>query len=160
MARSVNKVTLLGNVGKDPEIRTTQAGKRIASITLATSETWKDKQTGEQKEQTEWHKVVVFNDGLAGVIERYVKKGSKLYTEGQLKTRKWQDQSGQDRYSTDVVVDQFNGSIVLCDRPESGGQSHKQDQREQPAPRQEPQRQTPQRQPEPETAWDDSDVPF
>lgn len=160
MARSVNKVTLLGNVGKDPEIRTTQAGKRIASITLATSETWKDKQTGEQKEQTEWHKVVVFNDGLAGVVERYVKKGSKLYAEGQLKTRKWQDQSGQDRYSTEVVVDQFNGNIVLCDRPESGGQSHNHEQREQPAPRQEPQRQEPQRQTEPEPAWDDTEVPF
>lgn len=156
MARSVNKVFLLGNVGKDPEIRTTQAGKRIANLSLATSEVWKDKRTGEQKEQTEWHKVVVFSDGLAGIIEQYTRKGSKLHVEGKLVTRKWQDQAGQDRYSTEVVVDQFNGDIVLCDRAGGGHQ----EQREQPSPRQEPQRQAPQRQPEPEPAWDESDVPF
>ena len=156
MARSVNKVTLLGNIGKDPEIRTTQQGKRIANLTLATSEVWKDKQTGEKKEQTEWHKVVVFNDGLAGLIEQYVHKGSKLHVEGALKTRKWTDQSGQERYSTEVVIDQFKGDIVLCDRQGSG----QQEQRDQPSPRQEPQRQAPQRQPEPESAWDESEVPF
>ena len=156
MARSINKVTLLGNLGKDPEIRTTQQGKRIANLTLATSEVWKDKQTGEKKEQTEWHKVVIFNDGLAGLIEQYVHKGSKIHVEGQLKTRRWTDQSGQDRYSTEVVIDQFKGDIVLCDRMGSG----QQEQREQPAPRQEPQRQAPQRQPEPEPAWDETDVPF
>ena len=156
MARSVNKVTLLGNLGKDPEIRTTQQGKRIANLTLATSEVWKDKQTGEKKEQSEWHKVVVFNDGLAGLLEQYTRKGSKLHVEGQLKTRKWTDQSGQERYSTEVVIDQFKGDIVLCDRV-GGGQ---QEQREQPAPRQEHQRQAPQRQPEPEPAWDESEVPF
>ena len=155
MARSINKVTLLGNLGKDPEIRTAQSGKRIANLTLATSEVWKDKQTGEKKEQTEWHKVVVFNDGLAGLIEQYVHKGSKIHVEGQLKTRRWTDQSGQDRYSTEVVIDQFKGDIVLCDRMGSG----QQEQREQPAPCQESQRQTPQRQPEPEPAWDD-EVPF
>ena len=156
MARSINKVTLLGNLGKDPEIRTAQSGKRIANLTLATSEVWKDKQTGEKKEQTEWHKVVVFNDGLAGLIEQYVRKGSKIHVEGQIKTRKWVDQSGQDRYSTEIVIDQFNGDIVLCDRMGSG----QQEQREQPAPRQEPQRQAPQRQPEPEPVWDETDVPF
>ena len=153
MARSVNKVTLLGNLGKDPEIRTTQSGKRIANLTMATSEVWKDKQTGEKKEQTEWHKVVVFNDGLAGLIEQYVHKGSKLHVEGQLKTRRWTDQSGQDRYSTEVVIDQFRGDIVLCDRQGNGQQEAP---REQPQQRPAPQ----QKQPEPQPAWDDSDVPF
>lgn len=157
MARSVNKVFLVGNLGKDPEIRTTQQGKRIANLTLATSEVWKDKQTGERKEQSEWHKIVVFSDGLAGIIEQYTRKGSKLHIEGKLSTRKWQDQNGQDRYSTEVVVDQFNGDIVLCDRMGSG----QQEQREQPALRQEPQKPSqPQRQPEPEPAWDETDVPF
>lgn len=156
MARSVNKVFLVGNLTRDPEIRTTQQGKRIANLSLATSEVWKDKQTGEKKEQAEFHKVVVFSDGLAGIIEQYTRKGSKLHIEGKLSTRKWQDQNGQDRYSTEIVVDQFNGDIVLCDRVGSGHQEH----REQPAPRQEPQRQEPQRQPEPEPAWDESDVPF
>lgn len=160
MARSVNKVFLVGNLGKDPEIRTTQQGKRIANLTLATSEVWKDKQTGEKKEQSEWHKIVVFNDGLAGLLEQYTRKGSKLHVEGAIKTRKWQDQSGQDRYSTEIVVDQFNGDIVLCDRV-GGGQ---QEQREQPSPRQEPQRQAPQRKPEPQPAYTpndlDDEVPF
>lgn len=153
MARSVNKVTLLGNLGKDPEIRTTQSGKRIANLTLATSEVWKDKQTGEKKEQSEWHRVVVFNDGLAGLLEKYVHKGSKIHVEGQLKTRRWTDQSGQERYSTEVVIDQFKGDIVLCDR-QGGGQQET--PREQPQQRQAPQ----QKQPEPQPAWDDSDVPF
>lgn len=156
MARSVNKVFLVGNLGKDPEIRKTQQGKRIANLTLATSEVWKDKQTGERKEQSEWHKIVVFNDGLAGLLEQYAHKGSKLHVEGKLTNRKWQDQNGQDRYSTEIVVDQFNGDIVLCDRMGSG----QQEQRDQPTPRQEPQRQAPQRQPEPEPAWDETDVPF
>ncbi len=156
MARSVNKVFLVGNLTRDPEIRTTQQGKRIANLSLATSEVWKDKQTGEKKEQAEFHKVVVFSDGLAGIIEQFTRKGSKLHVEGKLSTRKWQDQNGQDRYSTEVVVDQFNGDIVLCDRMGSG----QQEQREQPAPRQEPQMQAPQRQPETEPAWDESDVPF
>lgn len=153
MARSVNKVTLLGNLGKDPEIRTSQSGKRIANLTLATSEVWKDKQTGEKKEQTEWHKVVIFNDGLAGLIEKYVHKGSKLHVEGQLKTRRWTDQNGQERYSTEVVIDQFKGDIVLCDR-QGGGQQEA--PREQPQQRPSPQ----QRQPESQPAWDESEVPF
>lgn len=155
MARSVNKVTLLGNLGKDPEIRTTQQGKRIANLTLATSEVWKDKQTGEKKEQSEWHKVVVFNDGLAGLLEQYTRKGSKLHVEGQLKTRKWTDQSGQERYSTEVVIDQFKGDIVLCDRAVVG-------QQEQMTPSQEPQMMEPQRQSEPSYSSNDldDDVPF
>lgn len=153
MARSVNKVTLLGNLGKDPEIRTTQQGKRIANLTLATSESWKDKQTGEKKEQTEWHKVVVFNDGLAGLLEQYVHKGSKLHVEGQLKTRKWTDQNGQDRYSTEVVIDQFKGDIVICGYQ---GTNPQEAPREQPQQRPVPQQRPPEQQP----AWDGEDVPF
>lgn len=113
MAGSVNKVILIGNVGADPEIRSLNSGDRVANIRLATSETWKDRSTGEKKERTEWHRVVVFNDGLVGVIENYVRKGSKLYVEGQIQTRKWQDQSGEDRYSTEIVLQKFGGSITL-----------------------------------------------
>jgi len=113
---SVNKVTLLGNLGKDPEIRNTQGGKKIANLSLATSETWRDKNTGEKREKTEWHRVVIFAEGLADVAEKYLKKGSKLYVEGKIQTRKWQDQSGNDRYATEVVVESFAGKIVLLDR--------------------------------------------
>jgi single-strand DNA-binding protein len=115
MSGSVCKVILVGNVGKDPEIRHTQDGKAIANITLATSESWKDRATGERKEKTEWHKVVVFNEGLAGIVERYVKKGSKLYVEGTLQTRKWQDKDGSDRYSTEVVLQGFSATLQLLD---------------------------------------------
>ncbi len=127
MAGSVNKVILLGNIGRDPEIRTTQTGGRIANLSVATSESWKDKATGERKENTQWHRVVVFNDALVGIIERYVKKGSKLYVEGQLETRKWQDKEGKDQYSTEVVLRQYGGTLTLLDsRPndnnnQSGG---------------------------------------
>lgn len=110
---SVNKVMLIGNVGKDPEIRATQGGKEIANLTLATSESWKDKNTGERKDKTEWHKVVIFNEGLVNVVKNYVKKGSKLYVEGQLQTRKWTDQAGVEKYSTEIVLQAFNGQIVL-----------------------------------------------
>lgn len=113
MSGSVNKVILIGNVGKDPEIRTFGNGGKVCNFTLATSETWKDKQTGERKEKTDWHNVAVFNDGLVGIIERYVKKGSKIYIEGALKTRKWQDRDGNDRYTTDVVLQGFNGALTL-----------------------------------------------
>jgi single-strand DNA-binding protein len=113
MAGSVNKVTLLGNVGRDPEIRSTQGGNRIANFSIATSETWKDKNSGEKKERTEWHRIVIFNDGLVGVVDKYVRKGSKLYIEGSLQTRKWTDQQGQERYSTEVVLSAFNGQLVL-----------------------------------------------
>jgi single-strand DNA-binding protein len=112
---SLNKVTLIGNLGKAPEIRKTQSGKPIASFSIATSESWKDKQTGEKKEKTEWHNIVVFNEGLAGVVERYVKKGSKVYIEGALQTRKWQDKDGHDRYTTEVVLQGYSGALIMLD---------------------------------------------
>lgn len=121
MAGSVNKVILVGNLGKDPEIRTMQNGGRVASFSVATSEQWKDKASGERKERTEWHRIVVWNDGLVGIIERFVKKGSRLYLEGQLETRKWTDQSGADRYVTEVVLKAFRGEIVLLDRATDSG---------------------------------------
>ncbi|MGB8289594.1 MAG: single-stranded DNA-binding protein, partial [Rhizobium ruizarguesonis] len=110
MAGSVNKVILIGNVGADPEIRRTQDGRPIANLRIATSETWRDRNSGERREKTEWHTVVVFNEGLCKVVEQYVKKGAKLYIEGQLQTRKWQDQQGQDRYSTEVVLQGFGST--------------------------------------------------
>ena len=113
MAGSVNKVILIGNVGKDPEIRSMQTGGKIANLTLATSETWNDKASGERKEKTEWHRVVVFNERVADVVERFVKKGDKLYVEGSLQTRKWTDQSGQEKFTTEVVVDRFRGDITM-----------------------------------------------
>lgn len=115
MAGSVNKVILIGNVGADPEIRRTQDGRGIANLRIATSESWRDKNTGERREKTEWHTVAVFNEGLVKVIEQYVKKGSKLYLEGALQTRKWQDQSGNDRYSTEIVLQGFNSVLTLLD---------------------------------------------
>ena len=122
MAGSVNKVILVGNLGKDPESRSFANGGKVVSFSVATSENWKDRSSGERKEKTEWHNVSIFSEGLAGIAERYLKKGSKVYLEGQLETRKWQDQSGNDRYSTDVVLRQFNSSMVLLDsRGEGGG---------------------------------------
>lgn len=121
MAGSVNKVILIGHLGADPEIRRTQDGKPIASLRLATSDTWRDKASGERRERTEWHTVVVFNENLAKIVEQYVKKGSKIYVEGSLATRKWQDQNGNDRYSTEIVLTGFNGSIALLDRAEGSG---------------------------------------
>jgi len=109
----VNKVILVGNLGKDPEIRTSNSGDKIANLTVATSETWRDKQTGERKEKTEWHRVVIFNDGLAKVAEEYLRKGSTVYLEGQLATRKWTDQQGNDRYSTEVVLQRYGGNLTL-----------------------------------------------
>lgn len=117
MSGSVNKVILIGNVGADPEIRRTQSGASIANLRIATSEQWRDKQSGEKREKTEWHTVVVFSEGLCKVVEQYVKKGSKLYIEGTLQTRKWQDQSGNDRYSTEVVLQGFNAILTLLDTP-------------------------------------------
>lgn len=111
----LNKVQLIGNVGADPEIREFDNGGKVANIRLATSERWKDKNTGERKEKTEWHSIAVFNDGLVGVIQSYVKKGSKLYIEGKLQTRKWQDRSGNDRYSTEVVLQGFGGKLIMLD---------------------------------------------
>ncbi|WP_421581105.1 single-stranded DNA-binding protein [Shinella sp. M31] len=122
MAGSVNKVILIGNVGADPEIRRTQAGHPVASIRLATSETWRDRNTGERKEKTDWHQIVVFSEPLCKVIEQYVKKGAKLYIEGQLQTRKWQDQAGNDRYSTEIVLQGYNATLTMLDSNRSGYQ--------------------------------------
>ncbi|WP_112830053.1 single-stranded DNA-binding protein [Rhizobium cremeum] len=123
MAGSVNKVILIGNLGADPEIRRTQDGRPIANLRIATSESWRDRNTGERKEKTEWHTVVIFNEGLCKVAEQYLRKGSTVYVEGQLQTRKWQDQSGQDRYSTEVVLQGFNSNLtMLGGRGEGGGQ--------------------------------------
>lgn len=121
MAGSVNKVILVGNLGADPEIRRTADGRPIANLRLATTESWRDKATGEKRERTEWHRVVVFSEPLCKVIEQYVKKGAKLYIEGQLQTRKWQDQQGQDRYSTEVVLQGFNGTLTMLDSRGGGG---------------------------------------
>jgi single-strand DNA-binding protein len=122
MAGSVNKVILIGNVGADPEIRRTQDGRPIANLRIATSEQWRDRNSGERREKTEWHNVVVFNEGLCKVVEQYVKKGAKLYIEGALQTRKWQDQTGNDRYTTEVVLQGFNSTLTMLDgRGEGGG---------------------------------------
>ena len=125
MAGSVNKVILVGNLGKDREVRNTQDGSKIVNLTLATSETWNDRASGERKERTEWHRVVIFNDRIGEVAEKYLKKGRKVYIEGALQTRKWTDQSGQERYTTEVVIGRFRGELVLLDsnRGEEGGMS-------------------------------------
>ena len=115
MAGSVNKVILVGNLGRDPEIRSTQNGMRIANLAVATSETWRDKMSGERKERTEWHRVVIFNERLAEVAEKYLRKGSKVYVEGALQTRKWTDNSGQERYTTEVVLQRFRGELTMLD---------------------------------------------
>jgi single-strand DNA-binding protein len=121
MAGSVNKVILIGNLGKDPEIRRTQDGRPIANLRIATTETWRDKASGERRERTEWHSVVIFNEGLCRVAEQYLKKGAKVYVEGQLQTRKWQGQDGQDRYSTEVVLQNFNSVLTMLDARGAGG---------------------------------------
>jgi single-strand DNA-binding protein len=121
MAGSVNKVILVGNLGRDPEIRSFQNGGRVANLSLATSESWKDRATGERKEKTEWHRVAIFNDRLVEVVEKYLKKGSKVYIEGQLETRKWTDQQGQERYTTEVVLRQFRGELTMLDGRSGGG---------------------------------------
>jgi single-strand DNA-binding protein len=123
MAGSVNKVILVGNLGADPEIRRTQDGRPIVNLRLATSETWRDRNTGERRERTEWHRVVIFSEGLAKVAEQYLKKGSKVYIEGQLQTRKWQDQQGQDRWSTEVVLQGYNAQLTMLDKAAGGGMS-------------------------------------
>jgi single-strand DNA-binding protein len=122
MAGSVNKVILVGNLGRDPEVRTFQNGGKVCNLRIATSENWKDRNTGERKERTEWHSVAIFSEPLARIAEQYLRKGSKVYLEGQLETRKWQDQSGQDRYSTEVVLRPYRGELTLLDgRSEGGG---------------------------------------
>ncbi len=121
MAGSVNKVILIGNLGADPDIKRTQDGRPIANLSIATSESWRDKNSGERREKTEWHRVVIFNEGLCKIAENYLKKGSKVYIEGALQTRKWTDQSGQDKYSTEVVLQGFNGNLTMLDGRNEGG---------------------------------------
>ena len=121
MAGSVNKVILIGNLGRDPEVRNFQNGGKVCNLRIATSETWKDKNTGERREKTEWHSVAIFQEGLVRIAEQYLRKGSKVYIEGALQTRKWQDQSGADRYSTEVVLQGFGGTLTMLDGPNGGG---------------------------------------
>jgi len=120
MPGSVNKVLLIGNLGRDPEVRTFQNGGKVCNLSVATSEHWKDKNTGERRERTEWHRVSIFNEGLVGLAEKYLKTGSKVYLEGQLETRKWQDQSGQDRYTTEVVLRPYASTLTMLDGPGDG----------------------------------------
>ena len=122
MAGSVNKVILIGNLGRDPEIRSLNNGERVAQLSIATSETWRDKSSGERKEKTEWHRVVIFNDNIVKVVENYLKKGSTVYIEGQLQTRKWTDNQGVEKYSTEVVIQRFNGQLTLLGGRDGGGQ--------------------------------------
>ena len=129
---SLNKVMLIGNLGADPEIRSFQNGGKVANLRIATSERWKDKNTGEMQERTEWHTVAIFSDGLVNVVERYLRKGSKVFVEGKLQTRKWQDQSGNDRYSTEVVIQGFGGTLEMLDGP--SGQSQQGNRSPAPAP--------------------------
>lgn len=122
MAGSVNKVILVGNLGRDPEVKSMQDGRSLVNMSVATSESWRDRQSGERKERTEWHRVVIFNDKLAEVAQKYLKKGAKVYLEGQLTTRKWTDQSGQERYTTEVVVPRFGGQLTMLDGRSGGGE--------------------------------------
>src|SRR6267142_1779507 len=123
MAGSVNKVILVGNLGKDPEVRRMQDGRAIVNLSVATSENWRDKATGERREKTEWHRVVIFNEALAKIAEQYLKKGAKVYVEGQLQTRKWQDQQGQDKYTTEVVLQNYSSTLTMLDRAGAGSGS-------------------------------------
>lgn len=121
MAGSVNKVILVGNLGRDPEVRNTQSGSKVVNLAIATSDTWNDRNTGERRDRTEWHRVVIFNERVGEVAERYLRKGRKVYIEGELRTRKWTDQQGMDKYTTEVVIDRFRGNLVLLDSQRSGG---------------------------------------
>ena len=138
MAGSLNRVTLIGQLGKDPEIRSTQAGKQIANLSIATSEEWRDKSSGERKQKTEWHRVVIFSEGLAKVAEQYLKKGAKVYIEGSLTTRKWQDQTGADRYSTEIVLQGYDAKLLMLDKP--SGRSEGPNDFAEPAGKSEPRR--------------------
>ncbi|MCF6320490.1 MAG: single-stranded DNA-binding protein [Rhizobiaceae bacterium] len=159
MAGSVNKVILIGNLGADPEIRRTQDGRPIANFTVATTDSWRDKNTGEKREKTEWHRVVVFNEGLCKVIEQYVKKGSKVYLEGALQTRKWQDQSGQDKYTTEVVLQGFNGNLTMLDSRSSGGGQYGSDEQQYGSPAPAASSNAPQS-PAPQGGEIDDEIPF
>ena len=127
MSGSVNKVILVGNLGADPEVRNLPSGGKVVNLSVATSESWRDRNSGERKEKSEWHRVVIFNEGLAKIAEQYLKKGSKVYLEGQLQTRKWQDQSGADKYSTEVVLQSFNSAMTLLDGPSGDSQPQRQE---------------------------------
>lgn len=131
MAGSVNKVVLVGNLGKDPDVRTSQSGAKIVSFSLATSDTWNDRASGEKRERTEWHRVSIFNERLADVAERFLRKGRKVYLEGSLQTRKWTDQGGQERYTTEVIIDRFRGELVLLDNKDAGDAPRQQQSRNQ-----------------------------
>lgn len=165
MSGSVNKVILVGNLGRDPETRTTQGGQTIVNLTVATSESRKDRATGEKKEQTEWHRVVIFNERLADVADRFLKKGDKIYVEGKLQTRKWADQSGQDRYTTEIVLPKFGGELtIVSGQSRSGGDSTARENKEESSPRTE---NKPKEQQSYGGTWDspagdldDSDIPF
>lgn len=133
MAGSVNKVILVGNLGRDPEIRTMQTGARVANLSLATGESWKDKATGERRERTEWHRVVIFNEGLVNIAERYLKKGSKVYLEGQVETRKWTDQSGVEKYTTEIVLRPYRGELTMLDNRGEAGSMPAMGQQQAPA---------------------------
>ncbi|GHA11123.1 single-stranded DNA-binding protein [Devosia pacifica] len=156
MAGSVNKVILVGNLGADPDVRSLPSGGKVVNMSVATSERWRDRNSGEQRERTEWHRVVIFSEGLARIAEQYLRKGSKVYLEGQLQTRKWQDQSGQDKYSTEIVLQGFNSSLTLLDgRGDNEGQGF------QPAGRSEPQSRRPSSgAPAFEPGGMDDDIPF
>ncbi len=130
MAGSVNKVILIGNLGADPEVRSFPNGGKVCNLRIATSESWKDRNSGERKEKTEWHTVAIFQEGLVGIAEKFLKKGSKVYIEGKLQTRKWQDQSGADRYSTEVVLQGFGGVLTMLDSPSGGGSGGQRDNNE------------------------------
>lgn len=156
MAGSLNKASILGNAVKDPEIRNTQAGAKIANLVVATSEQWKDKNSGERKEKSEFHKIVVFNPHLVGIIETHIKKGSKIYVEGAIQTRKWTDQQGMDRYSTEIVMGQYGGTLLILDKGSEPSAAPAQ----QAAPRQEPTRQPPQQQQSYGGGPLDDEIPF
>ena len=135
MAGSLNKVMLIGNLGQDPDVRSMQNGGRVCNLSIATSETWKDKNTGEKREKTEWHRVTIFNEGIVGVCENYLKKGSKVFIEGSLETRKWQDKDGQDRYTTEIVLKPYNGNLTMLDsrNDNQSGSSYQQNYQQQAA---------------------------
>lgn len=134
MAGSLNRVMLIGSLGRDPEVRNANSGTKIVNLSVATSETWKDRTSGERRETTEWHRVVIFSEGIADIAERYLRKGSKVYLEGALQTRKWQDQSGQDRYSTEIVLKPYAGKLVMLDSANSGSGSTASQNSRSPAP--------------------------
>ena len=132
MAGSLNRASIIGNLGKDPEVRSTNSGDKIVNLTIATSETWNDKASGERKEKTEWHRIVVFNDRIADVAEKYLKKGAKVFVEGQLQTRKWTDNAGVEKYSTEIVVGRFNGQLTMLDTRAAGGDAPRTERRAEP----------------------------